>query len=150
MLFSQTFDFYILHYKDFKEFHPLWQGQQKRHVTTMADHLEFYTGLRGFHVYSTTVNWRPYVGQKLIFKRELDNHHDKFAVAGKTMLKGKIGLIIVGHIPRELSHYTWYSIQEGAKFEAEVHEAKPKLSPLVQGGLEIPMKVTVTLVKVEK
>ena len=52
--------------------------------------------------------WRPYVGQKLTFMREHDNRHDKFAVAGKIMLKGKIGLIIVGHIPRELSRYTWY------------------------------------------
>ena len=37
----------------------------------------------------------------------------------------------------------------GAKFEAVVHEATPKLSPLVQGGLEIPLKMTVTLAKVE-
>ena len=64
----------------------------------MAAHLELFTGLRGFHVYSNTVNWRPYVGQTLTFKREHDNRHDKFAIAGKTMLKGKIGLIIVGHI----------------------------------------------------
>ena len=61
---------YILRYKDFKEYHPLLQGQQKRLVTTMADHLEFYTGLRGFHVYSNTINWRPDVGQKLTFKRK--------------------------------------------------------------------------------
>ena len=116
----------------------------------MDVHFEFHTGLRGFHVYSNTINSRPYVGQKLTFKREHDNRHDKFAVAGKTMVKGKIGLIIVGHIPRELSRYTWYAIQEEVKFEAVVHEAKPKLSPLVQGGLEIPMKVTVTWAKVKK
>ena len=40
------------------------------------------------------------MGQKFTFKRE----HDKFADAGKTMLKRKIGL--VGHITRELSRYT--------------------------------------------
>ena len=52
---------------------------------------------------------------------------------------------------QELSRYTWHdAIQEGAKFEDVVHEAKPKLSPLVQGGLEIPIKVTVTWAKVEK
>ena len=79
----------------------------------MVDHLEFNTGFRRIHVYSNTVNWRPYVGRKLTFKPE----HDKFAVAGKTMLKGKIGLIIVGHIPRELSRYTWYAIQEGRSFK---------------------------------
>ena len=29
------------------------------------------------------------------------------------MLKEKIRLIIVGHIPIELSRYSWYAIQEG-------------------------------------
>ena len=60
------------------------------------------------------------------------------------MMKGKIGLIVVGYAPRELSQYIWFSIGEGAKFEAEVHKEKPMASPLVQGGLEIPIKVSVT------
>ena len=60
------------------------------------------------------------------------------------MMKGKIGLIVVGYVPRELSQYIWFSIGEGAKFEAEVHKEKPMASPLVQGGLEIPIKVSVT------
>ena len=109
----------------------------------MPNHFEFLTGLRGFHIYSNTVNWKPCKGQKVTFKREHKNPYDKFAVAGKTLLKGKVGLIIVGHVPRELSRYIWYAIQEGAKFEVEVHKAKPKLSPLEQGGLEIPIKVLV-------
>ena len=59
------------------------------------------------------------------------------------MMKGKIGLIVVGHLPRELSRYIWFSIGEGAKFEAEVHKEKPMASPLVRGELEIPIKVSV-------
>ena len=87
---------------------------------------------------------KPYVGQKITFKREHNNPYDKFAVTGKVMMKGKIGLIVVGYVPRELSQYIWFSIGEGAKFEAEVHKEKPMASPLVQGGLEIPIKVSVT------
>ena len=56
----------------------------------MAQSYEFLTALRGFHVYSNTVDWRPYVGQKITFKRGHSNLHDRFAVAGKTMFKGKI------------------------------------------------------------
>ena len=56
-------------------------------------------------------------------------------VAGKTMLKGKIAPVTVGHVPQELARYIWYAIMEGAKFEAVVHQEKP--SPLVQGGLEM-------------
>ena len=96
----------------------------------MANNFEFYTGLTGYHVYSNTVSWKPYVGQKIAFKSENYNLYDKFVVAGKVTMKVKIGLIVVGHIPRELSRYIWFSIEEGAKFEAEVH---PVVSPLVQG-----------------
>ena len=49
-------------------------------------------------------------------------------------------LVELGHIQRKLSRYNWCAIQ-GAKFEAAVHGVKAE--PLLQGGLEIPMKVTV-------
>ena len=39
---------------------------------------------------------------------------------------------------------------EGAKFEAVVHQEKEKPSPLVQGGLEIIIKVKVTWQSQEK
>ena len=87
----------------------------------MAQSYEFFTALRGFHVYSNTVNWRQYVGQKITFKREHNNPHDRFVVAAKTMLKGKIASVTVDHVPRELARYVWYAIMEGAKFEAVVH-----------------------------
>ena len=45
------------------------------------------------------------------------------------LLKDKIKLVIVRHVPRELSRYIWYVIQEGAKPEAEVHDLRPALSP---------------------
>jgi len=110
----------------------------------MAKKFEFYTGLRGYHVYSNTVGWKPYVQEKIVLKREHNNIHDKFAVAGKVSMRGKIGLIVVGHVPRELSRFIWYSIQEGAKYDVEVHKKKHMASPLLQGGLEIPIKVSVT------
>ena len=87
----------------------------------MAQSYEFFTALRGFHVYSNTVNWRQYVGQKITFKREHNNPHDRVAVAAKTMLKGKIAPVTVDHVPQELARYVWYAIMEGAKFEAVVH-----------------------------
>ena len=98
----------------------------------MAQSYEFFTALRDFHVYSNAVNWRPYVGQNITFKRKQNNPHDRFAVAGKTMLKGKIAPVTVGHVPRELGRSVWYAIMEGAKFEAVVHQEDEKPSPLVQ------------------
>ena len=49
------------------------------------------------------VNWKLHIGQKISFKREHDNNYNKFAVAGKTLLKERIGAITVENIPRELS-----------------------------------------------
>ena len=69
----------------------------------MTGTFEFFTGLRGFYVYCNTVNWVPYVGQNIILKREYNIKHDRFAVAGKTILKGRTAPITVGHGPRELS-----------------------------------------------
>ena len=59
------------------------------------------------------------------------------------MMKRKIGLIVAVDVPREISRYIWFSIGEGARFEP-VRKEKPMASPLVQGGLKIPIKVSVT------
>ena len=66
----------------------------------MTDTSEFFTGLRGFHVYYNTVNWVLYFGQNIIFKCEYNSKHDRCAVAGKTLLKGRIAPITVRHVPR--------------------------------------------------
>ena len=72
------------------------------------------------------MNLRPYVGQKITFKREHSNPNDSFAVPGKTMFKGKIAPVTADHVPRELARYVWYAIMEGGKFKAVVHEEKGK------------------------
>ena len=100
--------------------------------------------MRGYHVYSNAVGWKLYGQEKIILKREHKNPHDKFAVAGKVTMNGNIGLIVVGHVPRELSRYVWYYIQEGAKCGVEIHKKTPMASPLLQDRLEIQIKVTVT------
>ena len=52
--------------------------------------------------------------------------------------------IVVAHVPKELSRYVWYALEQGAKFTGRVISVKPKRLPLIQGGLEIPMVVSVT------
>ena len=95
------------------------------------------------YVYSTTKGWKPYLQEKITLKREHDNVHDRFAVSGLAALRGRLAPVVVGHIPRELSRYVLYALEKGAKFTGEVLTAKAKRSPLIQGGLEIPIKVNV-------
>ena len=99
------------------------------------------TGLRGYHVYQ--VNWKPTWGQEIVFNQENNNLHDCFAVAGQTKLPGKLSITTVGHIPREISRYFWYALNNGACISGIVSCVKPRSSPLLQGGLEIPISITV-------
>ena len=50
---------------------------------------------------------------------------------------------VVGHMPREISRYTWFVIEGGAHITTQVVSTNAKRSPLTQGGLEIEIKVTV-------
>ena len=107
--------------------------------TSIQHSFEFTTGLRGYHVYKNTENWKPFVGQEISFKRELLNEHNHFAVAGKFLLQNKLARVVVGHIPRVISRH----MLNGALITDKVENAKPKASPLVQGGLEIIMRLKV-------
>ena len=107
------------------------------------DCFTFVTALGSFHVYHGTVNWNPYIGQDLSFKCELNNMHKKFAVCSKALLPGKIVPVDVGHVAKELSRHIWFAIQKGTKVSAVVDNTKSKPSPLLQGGLEILIKVAV-------
>ena len=80
--------------------------------------LTFFTGLREFHVYRSY--WKPYLKQKIEFRREKNNQYDKYVVAGYTNLPGKMVLCVVGHMPREISRYTWFAIEGGANITAQV------------------------------
>ena len=60
-----------------------------------------------------------------------------------TKLPGTLTASIVGHMLRELSRFIWYAIERGARITATLVSTQVKDSPLVQGGLEIPIIVKV-------
>ena len=103
--------------------------------------ITFDMGLRGFHVYRD--EWKPYLHQPLKFRVERNNAYDDFAVAGFTKLPGVLLPSIVGHVPRELSRYVWFALEHGASIHGKVKSEMHRPSPLLQGGLEIPVTVTV-------
>ena len=63
--------------------------------------MSFFSGLRGFHVYQAS--WIPHMNQHIEFKRERNNSHHQYAVAGFAKLTGTLAPSIVCHIPCELS-----------------------------------------------
>ena len=69
------------------------------------------------------------------------NPYDRFANSGSAKIPGKIGRVVVGYIPRELSRYMWHALDSGVIISGKIISDKFKSSPLFQGGLEIPIKV---------
>ena len=51
----------------------------------------------------------------------------------------------MGHLPREISRPTKFWLDRGAEIVAEMESSHYRRSPLIQGGLEIRCKVSVTL-----
>ena len=104
---------------------------------------EFSCGLRGFHVYCNI--WKPKLNEKINITHERGNMYDPNAIAGKIMLPGTLVASIVGHIPKEISRCIRYIVEHGASVDAFVLATHHRPSPLIQGGLEIPIKLVVKL-----
>ena len=56
----------------------------------------------------------------MTFLWEFDNDFDRFAVAVKILLPGKLAPSLVGHVPRELSQCMWYALRYSAIITAEI------------------------------
>lgn len=103
----------------------------------------FPCGLRGFHVYKEI--WKPKVGDVLSCIHERNNQHDRYAIAATKLLPGQLSNVTLGHLPREISRFTRFLISRGADVFVTVKDAHFRRSPLIQGGLEIPVEATVRM-----
>ena len=121
-------------------------------LASMSDSLKirlvFLCGLRGYHEYRSI--WTPTFHEVLEAKQESGNAYDRFAIACTKKLPSRLIESVVGHLPKEVSRYTYYIILHGAKVTAMVIDTHHRRSPLVQGGLEIPIQVTVEMDLTEK
>ena len=103
----------------------------------------FPCGLRGFHEYHSMLT--PTMGEELTAVHEDKNRFDRYAIAALKTLPGNIRPSTVGHLPREISRFTYYIIVHGGRVACKVTDVHHRRSPLVQGGLEIPVLVTITM-----
>ena len=71
--------------------------------------------------------------------------YDINAMAGKKTLPGTLAPSIIGHLPKEISRYTRYIVEHGAHVCAFVISTTHRVTPLTQGGLEIPIRVEIKL-----
>ena len=108
----------------------------------MADiSIKFLCGLRGYHEYCSV--WTPVLNEVLRAKQENSNPHNHYAIA-VTKQHG-LRQQVIGHLPREISRFTWFIIDHGASVSVKVVDVHQRRSPLVQGGLEIPIEVCIVM-----
>ena len=98
---------------------------------------EFTAAVRGYHYYQRFR--KPQPNQKLSCAYEENNPFDLFVV--KTCEDTNI----VGHLPIEISRALKYLMDRGVAFTVQLTSTNYRRSPLIQGGLEIPAKVIVTM-----
>ena len=94
----------------------------------------FRSCVRGFHVYSAV--WNPTIGEVLPCRREPTNVTDRYAAA--VLDSGTI----VGHLPRKYSKIFSLFIRRGGIITCEITGRRRYSRDLVQGGMEIPCKLT--------
>ena len=103
----------------------------------------FPCGLRSYHVYRTV--WSPLLNERLNTIHESSNNYDRYAVAATKDVSGHSSPTIVGHLPKEISRITRYIMQYAATVTVRICDINYRRSPLIQGGLEIPVEVTVCM-----
>ena len=99
--------------------------------------LEFDPAIRGFHYYRNW--WEPEVEEVLDCAHEADNPYDYFVIKTCQRTDGSI----VGHLSMEISRATKYLLQRGSTVTATLSSTSYRRSPLEQGGLKIPCRVSV-------
>ena len=92
--------------------------------------------VRGYHVYKDV--WNATLDEELPCEREMDNTADRFAVAVKK------DAVVVGHVAKKISSICSMFIHRGGSIVCTVTGFRQFSDDLVQGGLEIPCKLTFT------
>ena len=106
---------------------------------TCVKYFQFSAAVRGFHYYRKS--WLPEPEQTLNCFHEEGSTFGRFAI--KVCEKDKNET--VGHLLIEISRVTKFLLGRGANVSAKLTSTHYRISPLVQGGIEIPCVETVSM-----
>ena len=101
----------------------------------------FRAAVRGFHVYKAS--WKPKENELLECSHEKDNPYDSFSIK---VFKPDSPAEIVGHLPMKISRITKFIIDRGAQVAVKIRGRHYRRSPLVEGGIEVPFEMKITMV----
>ena len=96
---------------------------------------EFPSAVRRFHYYRKY--WQPQLDNELYCQHELDSPFNFFGIKICIRNAG----VTVGHLPMEISRATKFLLDRGTTAFIKLFSTNYCVSPLVQGGFEIPCRV---------
>ena len=96
---------------------------------------------RRYHVYHEASLKNIHLHQHVVVLKEVNNISIDIDPYCRITIKraDRIGSVTVGHVPRELSRFIFYFIQEGGSVTGTVASTTPRISPIPEGGLEVPI-----------
>ena len=104
---------------------------------TILNLFNYSSAVRGYHYYCHY--WQPQPEPRFVCSHEKNNPSDFFAIKVTVPESG----MTAGHLPMENSQVTKYILDRGAHVYAVLTSTNYCVSPLVQGGLEIPCGVEI-------
>ena len=140
-MFDEWKDIFLL-VNTIKKVSPINSSESYWHTKKFAmeyvKNFEFIATIRGYHYYKKF--WKPESHQVLNCYHEKNNAFYRFAIMVCEIGKDETA---VGHLPMEISRVTKFFIDRGGiTIIAELTSDHYRRSPLIQGGIEIPSKVT--------
>ena len=99
----------------------------------------FSATVRGF---VCKASWKSKEDELLECSHEKDNPYDSFSIK---VFKPDSPAEIVGHLPMEISRITKFIIDRGAQVAVKIRGRHYRRSPLVQGELEVPCEIKITM-----
>ena len=78
------------------------------------------------------------------------NPFDRYAIAAMKWLPRRLADCTIGHLPREISRVIRFFLLRGGVVSVEIVDKNRRRSPIVQGGLEISMKLMAEIDASEK
>ena len=106
---------------------------------TCVKYFQFSNAVLGFRYYGKF--WLPEPEQTINCFHEKGNTFDRFAI--KVCEKDKNETVV--HLPMEISRVTNFLLDRATNVSAKLTSTHYRRSPLVQGGIEIPCVVTVSM-----
>ena len=100
---------------------------------------------RGYLIFRHTTWTNAKAGDKVTVMTKIDKSSldvDPHACAIKLKYHYFDAYLTVGHIPRKRSRQCFYYIKEGGVITGHVVSTNYKVSPILAGGLEIPLSLT--------